>query len=68
MHIKEDKHLKMITVDQETCIGCGACVSICEDVFEMKDGKAHVKKGQEKSKAPCTKEAIDSCPVTAITQ
>lgn len=56
----------MITIDEETCIGCGACASICEDVFELKDNKAHVKKGQEKSKAPCAKEAADSCPVSAI--
>jgi ferredoxin len=57
----------MVKVDQETCIGCGACASTCEEVFELKDGKAHVKPGQEKSKAPCTKEAADSCPVSAIT-
>ena len=57
----------MVSVDQETCIGCGACVSICESVFEMnKDGKAQVKKGQEKSKDPLVKEAADSCPVNAI--
>ncbi|MEM0465700.1 MAG: ferredoxin [Candidatus Pacearchaeota archaeon] len=56
----------MIKVDTETCIGCGACVSICEEVFEIKDGKAHVKEGQEKSKASCVKEAVDSCPVNAI--
>ena len=56
----------MVSVDKETCIGCGACVATCENAFEMKDGKAIVKKGQEKSKAPCVKEAIDGCPVNAI--
>lgn len=56
----------MVEVDIETCIGCGACASVCEEVFEMKDGKAHVKEGQEKSTADCCKEASDSCPVTAI--
>lgn len=56
----------MVSVDKETCIGCGACVSVCEDVFEMKDGKAEVKKGQEKSKIPCVKEASESCPVNSI--
>ena len=56
----------MVSVDKETCIGCGACVSVCENVFEIKDNKAVIKKGQEKSKAPCVKDAIDSCPVNAI--
>ena len=56
----------MVSVDKETCIGCGACVSTCEEVFEMKDGKAQVKKGKEKSKIPCVAEAVDICPVQAI--
>jgi ferredoxin len=56
----------MVSVDKNKCIGCGACASICEGVFEMKNGKAHVKKGQEKSKSSCVKEAADSCPVEAI--
>lgn len=56
----------MVSVDKETCIGCGACASICEEVFELKDGKVEIKKGQEKSKAPSIKDAIESCPVGAI--
>ena len=39
----------MVSVDKNKCIGCGLCSSLCEEVFEMKDGKAHVKKGKEKS-------------------
>jgi len=57
----------MVSVDKETCIGCGACISVCEKVFELKDDmKAYVKKGQEKSKESCVKEAVESCPVNAI--
>ena len=38
-----------VTVDQETCIGCGACVEVCpQGVFEMgDDGKAKVVKQDE---------------------
>ena len=53
----------MIKIDKEKCIGCGACESVCEDVFKVEDGKAVVKKQLNK---PCVQEAIDSCPVNAI--
>ena len=57
----------MVKIDKEKCIGCGSCASVCEKVFEIGDDmKAHVKKGQEKSKLPCVKEAIDVCAVEAI--
>lgn len=58
----------MVSVNKETCIGCGACEATCPDVFEIKDGKAHVKKAQEKSNKPCVKEAIEGCPVGAISK
>jgi len=55
-----------VKVDQETCIGCGLCASLCPQVFEMgEEGKARVIKpngGKEK----CAKEAEESCPVSAI--
>ncbi len=53
----------MVKINKDTCIGCGACESVCPEVFEMKDGKARVKK---QSKEKCVKEAEDSCPVDAI--
>lgn len=56
----------MVSVDKQKCIGCGSCSAVCEKVFEMKNGKAVVKKGQEKSKEACVKEAKEICPVDAI--
>ena len=54
----------MIKVNSEKCIGCGLCVSICPEVFEMNsEGKSKVKKQKD---SPCVKEAIESCPVQAI--
>ena len=55
-----------VKVDQETCIGCGLCASLCPQVFEMDEGgKARVKnpKGEKEG---CAKEAAESCPVGAI--
>jgi len=50
-----------VYVDKEACIGCGACAAICQEVFEIKNGKSHVK-GDGK----CAKDAADACPVNAI--
>ena len=56
-----------IKIDEEKCIGCGACAAVCEAVFELKDdGKAYVKKGKEKTKDTCVKDAAEGCPVQAI--
>lgn len=56
----------MIKIDKEKCIGCGSCAAICEEVFELGDDmKAKVKKQKN---LPCVKEAIDSCPVNAISK
>ncbi|MBD3253407.1 ferredoxin [Candidatus Pacearchaeota archaeon] len=57
----------MVSVNQEKCIGCGACAASCGEVFEMKDGKSHVKDGQEASEADCVKAAAENCPANAIT-
>ena len=52
------------TINKEKCIGCGACVALCPDVFEMKGDKAVVK---AKSAKPCIKQAAENCPTKAIT-
>ena len=56
----------MVKVDKDKCIGCGTCEGICGEVFELgDDGKAEVKSQKE---IPCVKEAIESCPVNAISK
>ena len=54
----------MVKVDKEKCIGCGSCVAVCSEVFEMQGDKAKVKSGAKNT--GCVKEAIESCPVDAI--
>ncbi|MBU3912979.1 MAG: ferredoxin [Nanoarchaeota archaeon] len=52
-----------IKIDKEKCIGCGACEAVCPESFKMDDGKAKFTGKTGK----CAKEAVDSCPVQAIT-
>ena len=54
-----------IIVDQDKCIGCGACAATCPDSFEMKDGKAYATKA-EIEEIRCEKEGESVCPVDAI--
>jgi len=53
-----------IEVNDE-CIGCGACVSVCPETFEMKGDKAIVKQS-EKTELSSETEAKECCPVDAI--
>ncbi|WP_372795926.1 ferredoxin [Pontiella sp.] len=55
------------TVDQNQCIGCGACESICPDVFKMPDDKAQVILNPvPENRQPDALAAEDGCPVGAI--
>ena len=51
-------------VDQETCIGCGLCVSTSPDGFE--DGKAQAMADTTDENRASVLDAIDGCPVSAI--
>jgi len=64
-----------ITHEVEKCIGCGACVAVCPDFWEMgDDGKSHLKKAKKKGKnevlevkdEKCNKDAENTCPVQCI--
>jgi len=55
-----------IKIDKNKCIGCGMCVAVCSEVFEIDDeGKAKVK---AQKNILCIKEAIDNCPMKAISK
>lgn len=57
-----------LKVDHDLCTGCGLCAQICPEVFEMgDDGYSHVISGADES-SPCVDEAIDQCPVGAISR
>lgn len=52
----------------ENCIGCGLCIGICPNVFQMSDegvAKAFVDEVSEENMADAG-EAAQSCPVAAI--
>ncbi len=57
---------KKPVVNQDLCIGCGTCAGICPNVFKIEDGKSHVTVEECPEECNC-QEAIDSCPVSAIT-
>jgi len=57
---------KKIIIDKEKCIGCGTCMALAPEIFEMdKSGKSSVKKSPE-IKEEMLKLAIDSCPTQVI--
>ncbi len=58
----------MVQVNKDVCIGCGTCVSVCPDVFELdENNKSQVKKNADLEKNDgCIKDSIDQCPVSAI--
>lgn len=53
-----------ISVDKETCIGCGACSS-CDNFNIGDDGKSEPVK-KEVTELGCNQAAADECPVKAI--
>jgi ferredoxin len=56
-------------VDQELCIGCGTCESLCPEVFKLDGGgKAQVQEADYEANKDCIKESIETCSVQAISE
>jgi len=56
-----------VKVDKECCIGCGSCVAICPEVFELgEDGKSCAKI-DEVEEIGCAQQAAEACPANCIT-
>ena len=57
-------------VKKDTCIGCGACAAICEEIFEIGDDGYAIAKDVEVSEE--NKEdainAMEGCPTGAINE
>ncbi len=63
-----------VILNKEKCIGCGSCESVCPKLFELKEGKSHLKDAKVEGEKEileiedpgCAREAKDICPAEAI--
>lgn len=58
---------RRVYIDEDECIGCGSCVELCPEVFEMDgDSEKAVVIKPEGGPEDDIQEAIDTCPVECI--
>lgn len=57
-----------IKVNQDACIGCGACAATAEDLFVLNEDGLSEAKVEEvpKDKEEAAQEALECCPTGAI--
>lgn len=65
--------MEKVRVNDEACIGCGACMAIASDVFEINDeGLAEVKEdnniidNMDSELKEDVMDAVEGCPTSAI--
>mgnify|MGYP002392060398 CR=1 FL=1 len=57
--------MKQVLIE-DSCVGCGSCVEICPEVFELDGEMAVVKSDADLSLNKKIIEAAEACPVEAI--
>jgi ferredoxin len=58
---------KKVVIETEECVGCGSCVELCPNVFELDDEAEKAKVIlPEGGPEECIEEAITTCPVECI--
>jgi ferredoxin len=64
----QENKIKKVNLDQEKCIGCGACGMTAPDAFgfDQTKGKAFVKPDAENTEEGKIVDATSGCPVQAI--
>ncbi len=57
-----------VKVNKEKCIGCGQCVSLCEEVFDFDDDNLAkvITNPVPEDKLEDAETALESCPTGAI--
>ena len=57
-----------VRVNQDACVGCGACTSVAEDLFKMNDEgySEAINETVPADKEQQARDAIDTCPTSAI--
>lgn len=65
----QEKKIKKVNLDQEKCIGCGACGVTAPDAFGFDEskGKSFVKPDAENVEDEKLEDAAQKCPTQAIT-
>jgi len=63
-----EEKITKVKIDEETCIGCGACNAYSPEAFgfDPVKGKAFVNEGAENTDPEKIKAAAEACPVQAI--
>jgi ferredoxin len=63
---KEEVFMPTPVVDYELCVGCGSCVEVCPEVFEVRDDQKCWVIGPDKCNTCDCQQAADLCPSQAI--